>query len=231
MFKKVLLSLSMIGVNLFAIDVNSVVNELSCKTYSMNGSLAGIYKEFDTAESEWFLYMPSLNYLLIHKTGYNKVSDGAEVISPSDFNSIKSQSIIQFGDYIGSSVEASKLSNNSYNINGSLAGLYKEFDPSNKLWFLYMPKLNYLLVHETGKSKTTEGAIVINVQSYFSSIDVIEDPFGNVTGSIQFVPISGCTSSSEMSSSSDLETPPNVPNVGSSSSSSLETPPTTPTIQ
>jgi len=167
---------------LFAIDKDSVVDKLSSQTYSIEDDLAGVYKLFDPASNLWFLYMPKLNYLLIHETGKNKVADGATSIPVTDFTSIKVQNgAIVFGDYLGDDYRAELLANSSFTFDGEMAGIYNKFDTQNDLWFLYMPKLNYLLVHETGKVTTAEGAITIDTSS-FQSIEVTRDPFGNNTG-------------------------------------------------
>ena len=205
MFKQFILWIS-ITVGLLAFNLNDAISKLSCNTYSINDNMAGLYKYFDATDKLWFLYMPSLNYLLIHETGKAKTTEGATIISTSDFSSLGSQSEISFGQYNGTNSRASKLSNKTFRLDEPMTGIYKYFDTTNHLWFLYMPSLNYLLIHETGKTKTTEGAQIVPVSNYFQSIEVIKDPFGNSTGSIKFIPIAGCsgsTSSGSGSSSSE----------------------------
>ena len=253
---KLIISLMLLLTSLLAIDKSAVIQELNCKTYSFNGEMAGIYKYFNPTKKDWFLYMPKLNYLLVHETGKSKVSEGAQTVAVTDFESLTANSNVAFGSYIGSNDRVAGLSNNTFNIDDDMAGIYKYFDPTNKLWFLYMPKLNYLLVHETGKTSTADGAITIDVAEAFQEITVLKDPFGNTIGSIKFIAKNGCTSnssssmssesssstsseasssssstSSEASSSSSSESSSSSSSVSSSSSSTgLETPPSVPDL-
>jgi len=248
MIKKIVVGLSTVGA-LLAFNLDSAVNELSCKKISFNSDMAGMYKEFDEQKNLWFLYMPKLNYLLVHKTGKNNVADGAEIVKMSDFTSIPniSGADIKFGNYNGTDSKVSELSNQAFKIDGDMAGMYKEFDKQKNLWFLYMPKLNYLLIHETGKYTTKDGAKIVKVSDYFKSIDVVKDPFGNPTGEIEFISKDGCgnensstgasssinsgsSSSGSGSTTSPVSViyPPAVPNV--SDSSGVVTPPSVPPV-
>jgi len=72
-------------------------------------------------------------------------------------------------------------------MNDSSAGIYNRFDAVNNLWFLYMPQNNYLLVHETGLTSTSDGALVINTAANFDSVEVDAS-----AGTVRFVAQGGC---------------------------------------
>ena len=240
MLKKLLVSVS-IAASLLAFNLDNAVDKLSCKTFSLNDSVAGLYKYYDPSNKLWFLYMPKINYLLVHETGKAKTSEGATIVNPANFQSLTAQSMVSFGNYIGSDSRLDPLSGETFKIDDNMAGLYDYFDPTNKLWFLYMPSLNYLLIHETGKAKTSEGAQIVKIADYFQKIEVVKDPYGNSTGSIKFISKSGCgngssSSSSSASSSNGVDFPPQPPNLGSSSSGAsssnggVQTPPQVPQL-
>jgi len=218
MLKKIILSLSigMSSLYSYTIDTNDIKTQLSGNTYSIDGSMSGIYKNFDTANKLWFLYMPSLNYLLIHETGKSTTSLGAQIITVSDFDSIsvENDGSVSFGSYNGANINALKLENQSFNIDDSMSGIYKNFDTTNKLWFLYMEQLNYLLIHETGKSTTSLGAKIMDT-SLFNSINV-------ENGIVSF----------DSETNTTVEAPPSTPDLNSSSTSDeIGLPPQIPEVQ
>ncbi len=184
---KSVIGISLAASSLLALDEISVVEQLSCKTFTINDQLAGIYKYVNPTAEDWALYMPQANYLLMHQTGKNTLAGGAEVIPANDFTSITSTSPIVFGEYTGDNARAGVLSNATMKIDDSLAGIYNQFDPVNKVWFLYMPQNDYLLVHETGKTKVADGALVVDIASNFDKVEV-----DAASGSIKFIAKGGC---------------------------------------
>ena len=135
MIKKLIYSILFISVSLFAFDLPSAQSKLDNTTFKVNDSIAGVYKYFDSTQKLWFLYMPNLNYLLIHETGKATVAQGATIIDVSDFSSISvnTNGSVSFGTYSGTDTNALSLSDNTYTIDESMAGLYNYFDSSNKL--------------------------------------------------------------------------------------------------
>jgi hypothetical protein len=184
---KNLIGLSLVASSLLAIDQESVVEQLSCKTFTTNDQLAGIYKYVDASAKDWALYMPETDYLLMHQTGKSTVAEGAIMIPTSDFISISSVSPYVFGEYTGDKTRANVLSNTTMKIDDTMAGIYNQFDTQNKLWFFYMPQENYLLVHETGKTKIEDGALVMDMNTYFDNVEV-----DATSGSVKFIAKGGC---------------------------------------
>ena len=181
------IGISLVVASLLAIDKESVVSDLSCKAFSVNDASAGIYKNYNTTDKEWALLMPEINYLLVHKTGSATTAAGAQSIPTSDFESITKKGKVVFGKYTGTNTRAAQLANSTMNFTENSSGIYNYFDKEKKLWFLYMPTINYLLVHETGKTTTAEGALSIDVAANFSSVDT------STLGSVTFTPKGGCT--------------------------------------
>lgn len=183
---KSIIGLSLVASSLLAIDQETVVDQLSCKTFTTNDALAGVYKYYNAEAKDWALYMPQANYFLVHETGKAKVSEGAEVIPTTDFSSIDSSGAIKLGNYTGTNTRVAPLSNSTMSITDPLAGMYNRFDAENNLWFLYMPQNNYLLVHETGKTLVADGALVIDVAENFDNIEA------TAAGSVNFIAKGGC---------------------------------------
>ncbi len=183
---KSIIGLSLIASSLLAIDQETVVEDLSCKTFTTNDALAGVYKYYNAEAKDWALYLPEANYFLVHETGKSTTAEGAEIINTADFSSINSSGAIVLGEYTGTNTRAALLANSTMSITDSLAGIYNRYDAANNLWFLYLPQSNYLLVHETGKTLVSDGALVIDVAENFDNIE------SNANGSVTFVGKGGC---------------------------------------
>lgn len=177
----------------FGFNLNNALIKLAGHQFDMSDSLSGMYKNYDTTNKKWFLYMPANNYLLVHETGKTTTALGAIQYNPTSVFASKPEmnnlSVI-FPDKATSSTSEDiiALQNKTFELNSNLAGFYKEFDQTNKVWFLWMPANNYLLIHETGKNKVSDGAVVVNIANTFKDgINFLKDPFGNPIGNkIQF---------------------------------------------
>jgi len=184
---KSLIGLSIIASSVLAIDEVSVVENLSCKTFTTNDAVAGVYKYYNPDAKDWALYMPQIDYFLVHETGQALIAEGAETINSSDFSSIDSTGPIVLGEYTGTNTRADLLSNSTMSIADNVAGIYNKFDTANDLWFLYMPALDYLLVHETGNTSVDAGALNIDTAANFDNIEV-----NAATGAVTFIAKGGC---------------------------------------
>lgn len=143
--------------------------------------------------------MPNMNYLLVHETGKSSTADGAKTLDVTQFSTISySGNTISFGAYSGSEAEGSAIQNQTYAVDdSSTAGFYHLYDETAGMWFFYMPSLNYLLIHETGKSSASDGATIYDTVeneidvSYSGNVVTFAaaetcasatDPFGNPIG-------------------------------------------------
>lgn len=181
---------------LFAFELNDALVKLAGQQFAMDGPLSGMYKNYDTTNKKWVLYMPANNYLLVHETGKTTTALGAKQYSPTvSFLSkptMENLSVVFPAKAVNeSSADMLALQNQTFSLSSNLAGFYRNFDSTNKLWFVWMPANNYLLIHETGKNKTTDGAVVVNIANTFEGgINFVTDPFGNPVGNtIQFGPL------------------------------------------
>lgn len=191
--RKASIMLAFLSSAVFGFDIDDALAKLSGQQFQMDSALGGMYKNFDTTNKKWVLYMPTNNYLLVHETGKTTTVDGAKQFNPSTTFVSKptmENLSVAFPTKATSvtDVDIVLLQNQTYSLNSNLSGFYKNFDTTSKLWFLWMPVNNYLLIHETGKNKTADGAVVVNIANTFEGgISFVSDPFGNPVGNtIQF---------------------------------------------
>jgi len=225
---------------LFAFDIAAnleyIKSEITGKSYNLDSTteLNGLYYRY--TNTMWFFYSKKYDYLLIHETGKPTVAQGAKQYKgSSSFDSIKIENLcVSFGNNISDDTTLDALANQKFCLrNDTMSALYEKFDDTNNLWFAYFPKYDYMLIHETGKNKVEDGAYQINsVSSYFGTIVMPKDQFGNYLNIIEIGVVnnneeSSSVSSSESSSTSGgSETAPSV----DSNDSSLPVPPSTPSL-
>lgn len=198
-----------------AVISNSNINETAIKnkSYTIGSGLSGFYHLYDS--NKWLLYMPASNYIAVHKSGENDAEDITS-IDPNDFSSVDySDGTVNFGTYKGNIADGYSLTRKSYTVSETTSsGFYHEYE--NGKWFLYMPSIKYLLMHESGKPNESEGAkaytgddLPFNVTYTSNSItfgQVCTDPFGN--------PIDCGSSSSSDDPTNDMGDSDAPPSIG-----------------
>lgn len=142
-----------------AIDANALAGQ----SYTIGEGASGFYHLYESGQ--WLLYMPASNYIIVHEGGH---SDQITTLNSSDFSSVDyDNGTVTFGTYSGSESQGYSLSGNSYTVSDSTtSGFYHQYD--DNLWFLYMPSINYLLLHESGKTDEDEGAVSYSGSMPFS---------------------------------------------------------------
>jgi hypothetical protein len=192
-------------------NLDFVKNEILNKKYSLENKkeFNGIY--FRYTDKMWFFYSTQYDYLLIHETGKEKVSEGAKqyINASKYFDSLEVKNLcVIFGNNTSGNSELNVLSNKKFCLNNTtVSALYEKFDTENNLWFAYFPKFDYMLIHETGKNKVSDGAYQIaNVSSFLGKI-ILDSKNNNVLiGTI-------AENNTTTESNSTIETPPSVPNI------------------